>query len=1461
MFDDNNINPWRFAAGSVFTGAAGYALLKNRKLFQEAWNMGNVDIIGQTASQARGLTGFHSVRNAMPGSDVIDEALQASIAGLGSKVGLKESIANIHAATYRSIMAGGQTTHKEALGALGDLYKQTSSLGAYRSGLASVQKYQGDVASFTRSIRDLSSMPVGGFGTTSPGGFGMMSTPYISKSLLSNQAQSKAKEVAMRFPSDIKWGYKNINDVVGSKAVTTPMMFGELEGVKFGIPLANTGITYGGPSGTSRYLTRKGYTASGEILNFSDFYEQGLTEAIQRSKNNAELKSNLLNAHQKVIEQMNIRDSASRSAAIWTGPYMTSGGLAKARLISQEAVALGTMAEDDILSLLGRGLYPYTSPSAAGAGTLTTRNLAEDLFGPMGKFMSASDRPTQFIRSEWGVTGAAKAQATPFGGTFGKAYNRLDRKIQGNMYKRLLYGSETAASAKAYTAPQLMTFYAKPASQGFGLGYEAPALNQMLTAEEGLISNKAVNMMEYQRITQKKIALDKGFMVNKKISSALTGAQLGETASINIGAGGRFVGIEKGTGKEILTGIDDSVTSVIGAQLSGENEATVFMKEKRKLSNKEMWKFFSEENKFMAAAASEEKMRSALGAAGLGETVNIAGQPIEAMFSGKLVGRNKMALLTQQIEATSMFLGQKIDVGAMQMTPEVASFLDDPAAFLRVKELLNAGSSKADIEIQRNLIGLAKSAGFSNKEMGLTFGLMGQGAISEFAQGGILSAEQAAAISASPGVVGLFKGRLGDLATGGGAGKIASFEQTGFRALAMKGSLGQAYAGELSSRLLGKGELSAADKMAATILNQESFLQKASRGDLVPFGAGSIVQEQGRYVDIGRKVKAFGGSNVMYIPGTVEAPGLMASAIKEGEAELTPIARELEYFSSSLRKLKDGRIAEEEFETVAVSLRNTIMQHTEAQAAGRGKVLGSRFLTGQRKSFAKNADVFRISEATGIEMFEELSSRAKTQEQIAYIAKQRAKFSAGEVMMGGMWRHPTTGPESFQFVQFMKDKDIVNGMVAAPTQFGKIQFQDGRVMPVDVSAMVGFKGDFDRDQFALSVISEKHIADKARRAVATQAREEYAKYAFNHYAMKDLMEETKVGSSILDWSSHEGLSEGYRKLSTAKTATGNVNVALQKLKLGVAYAAPEQYRPMAEMFYHLEEAAIGGKHGVVGADIYKAIGESVETGGTVGTRQLQGVIESIMGKEARTITGSITDEAGRITQHQLQYNPKQWAETAMSAYGAVDQEVNAAMRSAAVAKGKQLEGLTLEKAVEMFHARKTSVDVSQNLFQQGAGPFDRFTTKAARAVRSGKIKSGSIFKAFTKAKKPILAGAALAAGIMLAAPSTAGELRNPEGANAGRNMDPDYGMPPGGDGMYIPPARMNVSPKVYDIGGGRSVSHANIRMRTNDLDSSSGDFMRSARQLSNGGNVNIRTRDDRSALDTRMLANKIHERL
>ena len=125
----------------------------------------------------------------------------------------------------------------------------------------------------------------------------------------------------------------------------------------------------------------------------------------------------------------------------------------------------------------------------------------------------------------------------------------------------------------------------------------------------------------------------------------------------------------------------------------------------------------------------------------------------------------------------------------------------------------------------------------------------------------------------------------------------------------------------------------------------------------------------------------------------------------------------------------------------------------------------------------------------------------------------------------------------------------------------------------------------------------------------------------------------------------------------------------------------------------------------------------------------------------------------------------------------------------------------------------------------------------------------------------LLVGAALAAGVMLSAPSVSGVMPGKEGPAGGMNMNMTDMGPPAGMGMAPPQPRVMASPKAYDMSGVKMSSRANIRMSMPDANNSSVDFMRQASQLANGGKVRVRTTDDRAALNPHRLASKIHERL
>jgi hypothetical protein len=1474
---------WGYGATASIAGGVGYGLYRANPAVRAALKVGSGDIAREASSELRTLGRFNVGRaNATAAIDDIGENILTNLAASSRPAVVKADVA---AATYEAALRSGRNTHTEAFEAYQKVLNQSSVRNAYEQAKLSVRQLQGDTSLLTSRISDLGE---GGFYGMFKGQVGgrlsaieqasIATGEFIGSRVVREEVslgkfskevrqqaltiQSKLEAAAAKAGGKIRWGgVASVEDMLEGRKVITPMLRGKIGSEAINIPLGDTGLTYGGEALTSRYVTRGAFGRTGDIRDFTNEYVNKLKEVMTQQETKTGLKKAVIDANHEIVNAMRDRDAAHRSMAIWRMPeaMLPAGGRVKARMNQMEAVFAGTMTEDLRSKVIaeslagGRQLYPIGSPETVAKGTFVRGDIAEELFGPMGRLMGIEQRPTQFIREEFGVTARAKAAAKGFRGEFGKHYSRLDRKIQGTGYQRLLYGGAAPTAAEAYTAPQLAAFYAKPERLQTGV------LAEKMFAEEAVISRTAAPMMEYERTIQKKIALNEGFRVNKQVLDALKTRKVGELAEL-AGVKG-LVGMEYGTGKELWAGGAGAMKSeIIGAQLTGENQATVFLRERHRLSEENYWKFFSEDVKFMGRQAGEARMREVAEAAGVG--TQIAGQELEAVVSGKLVGRNKMALMTQQMEALSMLTADKIDKRALTVRQRAMAreFMTDPAQFLKVNRLRDIHLGDAEFQIQKNMVALTKKFGFNEREIGLTFGLMAPERAAEL---GI-----AAEVKAAPGVIGLFKGRLGDLAFEGGAGGLGSFEQTGFRMLAMKGEEGKRFAAEMATRIKGKGELIPANRMMASVLNEteltERVLKLAGKAPvdertLAQMTAGDLLKEEGRYVGLGRKVKAFGGASQIYVPGLREAESMMLPTVTDkGQRIPSQVGRGLE----QLRHLVSTGAAEEEIETAAEQLRTSIVQQTEQQASARGKVIGSRYLTGIRQTAKQTAEsnaAFKISPRTANRMFEDLTSRAQSAEQKAFLDIQKRKLlDEGEQLIGGLWRHPTTGPESFQFVRYQVDRNLADEMIAAPYQMGEIVL-GGKRHKVDVSAMVGMKGDFDKDMFNIAAISDRDTVKRLTSKMKGEVQEGYTNYLFNHYAMKDMIDGRKGPvSDLVNLTRQEAFEQGARNLTTAKIATPQVNLALQKLKLGLQYAAPKEYRPMAELFWHLEEAAIGGKHGAQQSRMYQDIAHAVQQKDVT---TMESVIKQLMGEKDKVISGQITGLTGSMVPQTMKYSPKQWASQAMEAAVAAGPEVDIAYKSARAAKGTVPRDFST--LVEMYYKRRTgSLDVAQSVMHSKAYGMPGFTEQSNRVLRQAGTKTRAILGALKKAKAPALIGAALGAGIMLSAPSVSGAIAAPrEGPAGGRNLNNMDLGPPAGVGVNPPPPRIMSSPKVYDMSGIKMSSRANIRMSMPDANEAGGDFMRHAGALANGGNVRVRTTDDRSALSPQRLANKIHERL
>ena len=325
--------------------------------------------------------------------------------------------------------------------------------------------------------------------------------------------------------------------------------------------------------------------------------------------------------------------------------------------------------------------------------------------------------------------------------------------------------------------------------------------------------------------------------------------------------------------------------------------------------------------------------------------------------------------------------------------------------------------------------------------------------------------------------------------------------------------------------------------------------------------------------------------------------------------------------------------------------------------------------------------------------------------------------------------------------------------------------------------------------------------------------------------------------------------------TTSKTAAGPANLALQKAKIAVMEARPSEYRDLGMLYWQLEEAALNAKRGAQAQEVYASMAEALEGRDQA---KLTQIIEALFG-EKQTITGAFGDQTYSYT-----VDPQRLARQTIESLNEVGRErLNAAIVSSRIAggKGKPVD-FGIQAAKSRLQVRQAgSPDVMQEIMYGLSGQGDDMSSRMARKIGQMEGRGARLWTEVKRAKKPLMIGAGAAAALMMIAPSTSGSIRPTDSPQGGRGVTADTMGPPTGTGMAPPPPGMMHSPRVYNMGGGSRVSHANIRTRLGDFNSSSRDFMQSARQLSNGGHVNISVNDNRHILDPRRLAEKIEERL
>ncbi|RLC97309.1 MAG: hypothetical protein DRI46_13120, partial [Chloroflexi bacterium] len=1026
--------------------------------------------------------------------------------------------------------------------------------------------------------------------------------------------------------------------------------------------------------------------------------------------------------------------------------------------------------------------------------TMSTRNLREDLYGPLGKWFPIGRNPLQQIRPGWGATEAAKGAAPSFGGSFGQAWDRVETKMRGAGFADLMYGGANVLSREAYSSPQLMSLYVMENAGGTFPGLKAEEL--------GVISKRGAAMMEHERVRPVKVLLTEGHRMDAKMTSGFEkAAETGQYTSFETPLQGDLMyGTSADKGKRLYLENSDRMTSeVMGVKTAGGDIGTAYIRERHRMTSGEYWKFFSPDVKHMATIGDV----SAVPGAATAES--ILGQNVEAAFSGSMLEKNPYARTVQQVSAMSAITGRKIDSGELVGNALVASrkMLNDPERFLNVKDILNKGQGNAELVLQKKMVSTARSFGFSTKELGLTFGAMPE----DLASSVFSPAEMKEIFVPGRQVAGLSGLRLGDLAREGGAGGLGSIEATGFRVLSMQGEAGQALAAELQGRITGARELGPADRMMSSMLGQPdptiSTLQRArnafsSMEDISSLNPKDFITEEGRYVSLGRKYKELGGSSRLYIPGREEMTEGLGTYATRGIDDNKKIVSDLERgYANFIEATSKRGVDQEALEVSARELREAGQVAWAKQAAPSGKVMGSAYLTGISHG---TDDLVRIPESMVRSRYDEMIEVAQSESQRTFLKQQKGHALGGHEMSGFVGRHPTTGQQSLQLTRWKVDADLAENMISIPSKRSVLQFAGQEATSVDVSKAVGMAGDFDKDAYIWGLIANKQTEQRAANHLRAAQETNYTEFLFDHYALKSKMQQ--VPAKITSLSEMQNLTTGYIEATTAKTKTGQVNVALQQLKLAVSSSSPEEHRGLFQLYSHLEQAAISTKHGAAAEGLYAKIQSAVSR---QSAPEFQSAIEMLMGDKVETITGTLGGQ-----QMSYEYNPKRMAEQSIEALKASSVDVESAHQLNRVAKKGQASR-TLQQATELFNTRSASVDIAQALRGNETYGAGTFSDNVNRFLQRGAVKGNQFKSLLKKASLPLGIGAAIGAGVLLATAPTSGVLpQNREGANAGHNLNPGEDMMAAGPGMAPPPSRRMESPKVYDIGSGKVSPYSSV---------------------------------------------------
>jgi len=384
-----------------------------------------------------------------------------------------------------------------------------------------------------------------------------------------------------------------------------------------------------------------------------------------------------------------------------------------------------------------------------------------------------------------------------------------------------------------------------------------------------------------------------------------------------------------------------------------------------------------------------------------------------------------------------------------------------------------------------------------------------------------------------------------------------------------------------------------------------------------------------------------------------------------------------------------------------------------------------------------------ISKETGDRMFRDLLAAASDEER-AFLAKERIKFLRGEKITAMEWRHPATRPQSMKPV-WLRLAQEAEDTVFFPTATMKV---GDRVL--DVSGAAGMKLDTDFDHLNLKIIGDSMTKTATDQLLnSSRWRKSYVEGIEMQAEITSQIKKAaeRIGGSA--GTEMERYLTGVRRLVASKVETGAISNLVDEMRMAAAFTASEKEFNLASyVFAELAEGPISGKHGLHVAEVKDLLKEFVRGDG--GSRVREAMVEAW---DKLIAEGTFKAGQTEFSREQFIDNVGKWIESAeestdLAAYRDI------VRRGSRALKGERWAGITEEQLLSVLRRHQGGMgDLNALLMREmsvGVGGAEVRTRQAASALRG----LGSIaFQAFKKNWKWPAMAAGLAVGVsMLTAP-------------------------------------------------------------------------------------------------------------